>query len=462
MSFPKIILPILLLLLVGAGYYYYNGQSQKDTTADLKTTIKKGEFKIHVTATGELQAKRSEKIRGPQGMRAAGIWNTTISDLVTEGTVVKKGDYVATLDRTELENKIKDAGSELEKIETQLEQAKIDTAIDLRGARDELINLRFARQEKVLQVEQSKYEPQMVIQQAQIDLERTDRDYSQLTNKYSLKQEQAEAKISEINALLKQNQNKLDLYMKLMEDFIVKAPKDGMVIYARSWNGKKGPGSQVSSWNPTVAELPDLSDMVSKTYVNEVDISKVKKGQDVEIKVDAFPNRAYTGSVIKVANIGEQLKNYDAKVFEVTVQVNAVDSILRPAMTTANEILTNIYDDVLFVPIEALHNDSFSYVIKTDVGKVVKQEVITGSSNDNEILIEHGIKEGDEIYLTKPSDADDFPIVLIDQKIKDDIKRKQEEEAQARQAKMMEKLKNMKDEDLPTTKGGDDVIIIMN
>ena len=66
-----------------------------------------------------------------------------------------------------------------------------------------------------------------------------------------------------------------------------------MVIYARNWNGKKEPGARISAWDPIVAELPDLSDMISKTYVNEVDISKVRVGQEVDIKVDAFPDKKY-------------------------------------------------------------------------------------------------------------------------------------------------------------------------
>ena len=61
--------------------------------------------------------------------------------------------------------------------------------------------------------------------------------------------------------------------------------------------------------------------MISKTYVNEIDVSKVKAGQKVEIIVDAFPERSYTGTVTSVANIGEQLPNADAKVFEVLIKV---------------------------------------------------------------------------------------------------------------------------------------------
>ena len=64
--------------------------SEKEQSKELVVPVKKGEFKIHVTATGELKAKNSEEIKGPNGMRSAQIYNATISNMVTEGTVVKQ------------------------------------------------------------------------------------------------------------------------------------------------------------------------------------------------------------------------------------------------------------------------------------------------------------------------------------------------------------------------------------
>ena len=160
-----------------------------------------------------------------------------------------------------------------------------------------------------------------------------------------------------------------------------------------------------------------------------------------------------------MANIGEQLRNYDAKVFEVTVQVNEVDSVLRPAMTTSNEIVTDIYNNVFAIPMEALHSDSLSFVFLEKNGKVVKQEVITGISNNDEITIDHGLKEGDIYWLSVPDDADDLRFVAVDEKIKEQIKRKQIADHEARQAKMKEKLKNMKDEKISSGDSGGGMMI---
>ena len=461
MGGKKILAIAILLLAVLYGVWQFWPKEDTAQQSNLLTTVKRGKFHVNVTATGELNAKRSVKIKAPQGMRMAQIYETTISDLVREGTIVKEGDYVATLDRTELANKISNLQTEMEKIQTQLDQAKIDTAIELRGMRDELVNMGFLKKEKLLHLDQSRYEPQSVIQQAQLDMERTERDYGQLLLKYDLKKQQAVAKIQEINALQKQNQMQMTIYNQLSGEFTIMAPKSGMVIYARGWSGKVEPGSRISAWDPVVAELPDLTDMISKTYVNEVDISRVKIGQEVKLKVDAFPDNAYSGKVIKVANIGEQLRGYDAKVFEVVVQVNELDSILRPAMTTSNEILTDTYENVLSVPIEAIQTDSLSFVYKEQNGRIVRQEVITGISNSDEIIIEHGLSEGEKIYLSLPANGADAPFEPIAADIKEKIRKKQEADRKEREAKANERKKGVENYDVPTESGGDGMFIII-
>ena len=223
-------------------------------------------------------------------------------------------------------------------------------------------------------------------------------------------------------ANLNQQQVIVTRLQELAGQFTIMAPKDGMVIYTRSWNGKVSAGSQIQAWDPVVAELPDLSEMISKTYVNEVDISRVRKGQEVQIKVDAFPDNAYTGLVVQVANIGEQLRNYDSKVFEVIIQVNEADSILRPAMTTGNEILTDVLDDKLFIPLEALYKDTVSFVYKEVNGRAVKQEVLSSWSNENEVVIVEGLSAGDRVYLTPPTDAANMPLEPLAQMVRDSAK----------------------------------------
>jgi RND family efflux transporter MFP subunit len=184
----------------------------------------------------------------------------------------------------------------------------------------------------------------------------------------------------------------------------ITAPAPGMVIYVKEWNGKKKTtGSSVNPWEPAVATLPDLSIMESLTYVNEIDVRKLRVGQKVAVSLDADPSKALVGTVKQVANVGEQRPNADAKVFEVVVNIEKPDTSLRPGMTTGNEVETQSLKDVLFIPLDALVvEEGIPVVFKQDGGRVIKQEVATGAMNDDEVVIVKGLEEGETVLLSPP------------------------------------------------------------
>lgn len=395
-------LGIVTLLLA----YFFIGHSFSGTD-DGKLTAKvvKGDFEVTVFTSGELQAKSSLDIDGPPGMRNAQIWQVKIADLVPEGTRVKKGEYIGRLDQTEIMNRIKDESSEISKNESRFIQTKLDTTLDLRNARDEIINLSFAVKEKENIVSQSTYEAPSIVQQAKMDLEKSKRQLLQAETNYKIKEKQAKAKMQEVSAVLEKSQNKVQVLDDLLKNFTIMAPEDGMVIYQREWNGKKRiVGSTIGAWDPTVATLPDLGKMQSRTYVNEVDIRKIKKGQKVNISLDAYPEKKLTGLVDAVANVGEQNPRSDAKVFEVNILINEKDTSLRPAMTTGNHILAEKLVNVLYIPLESLHSqgDSLNFVFKKTGLTMVKKPIKIGAINENFVVVLSGLSEGEEVLLSTP------------------------------------------------------------
>ena len=417
---------VLTLILI----IVFTGKS--DQVVEQKVKVKRGPFDILVSTTGELQAQSFENIMGPTELtnRSFRVNDIKIVDLIPEGTVVDSGEYVATLDRNAISSRLKDLDDEVEKNVSQYTKTELDTSLSLRSLRDELINLKFDLEDKQITVDQSKFEPPATQRQAAISLERANRNFEQAKKNYKLKVEQAKASMKEVGINLGKVQRERDELVGVLDKFIIYAPKPGMVIYYKEWGGEKRKvGSSISAWDLTVATLPDLSAMNSKCYVNEIDISKVKVGQKVRLTVDAFPEKKYTGSVTYVANIGEQLPNADAKVFEITIKVNEYDPVLRPAMTTGNLIEVAHFKSALFLPLEAVHggNDSTTYVFTTNNKKKV---VLTGAKNDTHIIIEKGLEEGEEVYLSVPEGAEKFSMVnteLIPQ-IKARIKKEKQQE----------------------------------
>jgi RND family efflux transporter MFP subunit len=212
--------------------------------------------------------------------------------------------------------------------------------------------------------------------------------------------------MSSVGADLGRQQNNLQNLQTVRDQFSVRAPAPGMVIYVREWNGKKkGVGSMWNAWDATVATLPDLTQMESETYVNEVDVRKLALGQKVQISLDADPTKKLSGTVTHIANVGEQRPNQDSKVFEVKIEVATADTTLRPGMTTSNAIETASIPNVLSVPLEAVVTEAgYSYVFKKSGRGVVKQMVETGAMNDNEIVVRRGVEAGDRVLLTPPTD----------------------------------------------------------
>jgi multidrug efflux pump subunit AcrA (membrane-fusion protein) len=404
-----------ILIVLALGYWIF-GSSSSGKGADIMTSVKKGQFKVEIETTGELEAKNSVMIQGPSQLRNFQIWQVTIQSIVDEGTVVKKGDWVATIDRSEFQNKFTAKQIELDKANSRFNQTQLDTTLQMRQSRDELINLKYAAEERAIVLDQSKFEPPATIKQAEIALEKAKRAYEQAMENYKIKTRQNVEKMREVDAELRKVKGEFSSMTTVLESFNVLAPEPGMVIYKKDWDGKpiKG-GSQIGMWDPTVATLPDLTKMQSKTYVNEVDVRKVKAGQPVEIGLDAYPEKKLKGVVTKVANVGEQRPNSDSRVFEVAVEISGTDPALRPSMTTSNRIIAKVVEDAMYVSLESLHSqgDSITYVFKKDGLNVVKQEVQIGETNSNDAIVLTGLSLDDKVYLSIPPGLEGQTVNLL-------------------------------------------------
>lgn len=410
-----LILAVVIIALSAIGIWYWTGRQSTDNPTSLTATVQRSDFSVEVATTGELKAKKFVQIQGPPNAQAADAYQMKISTLVAEGTVVKAGELVAELDRSTITAKLTELQLAVQKAEAQYTQARLDTSMNLQNARNDMKNTEYTVEETRLTLEQATYEAPAVKRQAQINNEKAQRGFEQSRKNYQTKTQQAIAKMSEVGAELERVKNKMNVVLKVMEGFTIKAPSDGMVIYVKEWDGRKrGIGSQISSWSPTVATLPDLTKMESLTYVNEIDIRKITVGQYVKIGLDSDPEKKLTGKITSVANIGEQRPNSDSKVFEVKIDIHESDTTLRPGMTTSNMIIASTHKNVLHIPIEALHTDNGKTVVYKQSGtSIVRQEVKTGAMNENNIVIEAGVQQNDVVLLTIPANETSIKTILL-------------------------------------------------
>ncbi|NMD03965.1 MAG: biotin/lipoyl-binding protein, partial [Bacteroidales bacterium] len=133
--FTAIVLAVLFL-----AFLLFTGK--KEVEPYVTTEAKKGTFEVLVYTSGTLEAENSEKIMIPEelGSRNVRIYEIKISDIVEEGTVVKEGDYIASLDHKAVEEALVQARDELEQSLNELDDAKMDSNLNLSNNRDQIIN----------------------------------------------------------------------------------------------------------------------------------------------------------------------------------------------------------------------------------------------------------------------------------------------------------------------------------
>ncbi len=408
---------VIALIAIVTTVYFNVFKTKAYSDIEIRATVTKGDFKSVVYSTGQLQAQNSVSVNLPKELsaRSINIYEIKVTKLVEEGSVVDSGDYVASLDHSAVEEKMTEAQSSLTESLEAYEDAKIDTNINLSNLRDNLVGAKIDFEEKSLILDQSIYESPSVIRQAKLDVNKAQRKLDQEVRNYDLKKQQDVIKVNRAYKSVDRVRTRITEIEKLFEAIDIKAPAPGMLIYSFDRTGNKiKAGSMVNRWEPKIAELPDLTAMISKTFINEVDISKIKVGQKVKVGVDAFPEKEFDGEVTEVANIGQVIPSGDAKVFEVSIKVNVYDKDLRPAMTTVNVITTHILNDVLCIPLEAVfQNDTLSYVY--DIDNPEKKQIIeTGAENENYVEIKQGLKEGQELLLNAPDLESEMSYVGLD------------------------------------------------
>jgi HlyD family secretion protein len=415
-----IITGIVAGVIVIAMFVFNKLASKKDTTS-VFAEVKKGQFEITVSNAGELEAERSVDIKGPeikqsnQGQNRGGdhmrMQSFKISDIVPEGTVVKQGDYIAQLDRTDYDNTLKSALENLNTLQSNLEMAILDTAVTLTNLRDAIKNQVIAVEEAQITLAESKYEPPATIRQAELNVNKQQRALEQKKKAYAMRKAQALADIKLKKRLLNDGTDLVKNLQDFLAQFTIKAPSPGMVIYKEEFNGtKRKTGSNVNPFDRIIATLPDLTSMISKTFVSEIEVNKVANGQKVLITVDAIPGKSWTGTVYSVANIGEQLGNSDAKMFEVLIRLDGINQELRPAMTTYNKIVINSYDDVIYIPTECVYTgtDGIPFVYKKNR---TRQIVVLGEMNEKNIIVKQGLEPGTSLYVLQPDEPEKFRLV---------------------------------------------------
>lgn len=407
-----VIISVLIVVLIIIAVF----TTKKIVSTENMYKVRTGPFELSLNTKGEVQGKNAVIINMPDVLRKRELrlYQLQLKDLIEEGTEVKKGEWVATLDAATINQQIQSNSQQLAQARAELNDAQIDSTIQLTQLREELEEFSYDLEYKKLELEQSVYESSAYQRKKQVEYDQTIRMMEQKRRDLQLKRLELKMKIQRI-------EEKFDRYSEhdrlLKQGLIacrITAPKDGIIMYAKQWNGSKlRVGDNINIWRPAIATLPDMSVLVSETYVQEIDITKIAVGDSALISIDALPDKTYTGTISKIANIGQELSGYDMKVFRVLIDLHEKDPAIKPAMTTDNNIVLQKLEDAIKIPRESLFGSHGKhYVLIKKEGKIWKKAVVPGFENDTEVTIVSGLTENDQIYTLLPPDSSDIPFYV--------------------------------------------------
>lgn len=367
------------------------------------TFVRNGTFTEELTEEGALRAVNSIAINAPRiSYRYGGL---KITSLVEDGKEVREGDTLIIFDLSEIQKAIVEneqllvvANAELEKMIATHQSAIDDLEADMEIAR-------ISRDISRINFEQSDYEADVTKQEIALKLENAnialERSKEQIENRKRINQEDLfQKKLS-----IKQLQDVLDEANNSVNSLFVVSPANGIAILEQNWmtQQKWQAGEQPYSGSKLI-ELPDLEDMMAEIKINEVDVSKILPGMEVTIITDAYSDSVYQGKVTAIANLAQNKDNTSKiKVFPVQISISGTSEKLLPGLTVSCRIKIKEIQDALYIPFESLFREQaeeFVYV-KTGSG-FRRQDVKTGTSSTDFIVVTEGLLGDEELALTDP------------------------------------------------------------
>ncbi|HEY5510729.1 MAG TPA: hypothetical protein VIK10_06855 [Prolixibacteraceae bacterium] len=371
--------------------------------------VKKENFEAIISCKGEIQSEKAVFINLPDIFydRKLEMWEIQIKDLIQEGSVVKKGDYVALLDQGRIKQLMENNAEALKRLTFNFNDAKIDSAVDLVQMRNDLEQFTFDVNNVRIEMEQSVFESPAYQRKAKMAYERALRQLDAKIRAYIMTQKTLKIQVSRAEKIMTDFALKDRKYALAFDQARITAPQDGMLIYGRTF-GRGGSrkltiGSNVSSQNPIIATLPDLSVLVSETYVEEIFISKIKIGDSARVHIDALKNQEKVGVISNISNVGQEMTGFESKVFKVNIRIASDNKRIKPAMTTANEIIISREQNVLVIPRSAIFSEEAKqFVYLKEFNSVSVRYVEIGTQNEKFVVIKSGLKVGDKILLNKP------------------------------------------------------------
>ena len=361
-------------------------------------------FDIRIDATGEIEAAESQKIIAP-GRRPKMLgW------LAQENTYVKAGEVIARFDSERI---LRDKNEE-EFAVLKLQQDIVNSEASQNQEKQ------FIQSEQAFVEEEFSFVDRFAIDDLRIysklDIIDTlqNRDFLEAKDTFlDWKEdsilEQHDSAMSVLDIKKQGHQRKLKQYVSALNQLEVRAPYSGLLVYVKDRRGEKPAIGNTVFPGRALAEIPNLDNLQAKLYVLANDAIELDKQQRVELTLDAFPDKTFTGIVASVSAFPREIRRGNPiKYYELTASINEQNKdILKPGRKLTATIYVTQPEETLAVPLQSItYEQEQSYVYLQRGSNFIKHPVTTGRKNLYFIEITSGLTIGDQIALSAITTGD--------------------------------------------------------
>jgi len=338
---------------LGGWYYQFQGISNSVSDRDL-ITVERVDFPVGVEGAGTLEAAMSVSIGPPI---IANMRRFRLSRMADEGIRVEEGDFLVEFDGAEIGQRLRDVTSNFQRIQEEFRKKRSDFDIQIREQKLQLEQgiSDYEKLEAKLN-QQVGLESALVIEETRISRDMAKKSVEMTEMKIGLLEESARLDLLISRSNEQHYRDIMDDLLDALDSLKVRAPVSGVVVYQRNWNNEpREIGSNVYALD-SVMQIPDLSTLRVKVWVDEVDAGKVEAGQDVVIQVEALQGKTFTGKIASLSSILRQA-SYDRpqKVAEAIVELEDADyDLMRPGMSARVRILVGNYSQAVVIPLSSI------------------------------------------------------------------------------------------------------------
>ncbi|MBI3468452.1 MAG: efflux RND transporter periplasmic adaptor subunit [Planctomycetes bacterium] len=211
---------------------------------------------------------------------------------------------------------------------------------------------------------------------------------------------QAESRKFEADRVAERLKDVVLMYEAQLAACTIRAPHAGMVVYAIEDGVPAVREGEVVHFREKLITLPELSRMQVKTVVHENGYHRIAPGMQVDVRIEAFPDQLYRGSVSSIAAVPESESwiSGDVKVFPAVVTIDGPVSGLRPGMTSVVDIQLDRVEDAVRVPVEAVVEVDGQDCVYVDGSDGVELRVLeTGGCDGDLIEVYAGVEPGEQV-----------------------------------------------------------------